>query len=307
MSKLLWNRIEVKSEIYGVVGEIRDYGVVVKLFFSYQDKEIEIGLESPYPSKEEDWKKLGQKAMEFYISNLQEEKPKAMLFYWYIDYNESVKMLLAHGHVTGHSRLPDSYFIHTSEVKEVRLDKDAKEVLITTNNTTYHCPFSYCDFQKQEEEPEWIPEYAWLKEHYQGAAYEPVADDGEVLLVLSNFDDYYFHSLYYKEEGEEKQKEYRGHAHVGMFQDSFLISVEDTGMDLRYFPHFQNIEFYAQDTEGKRFFVENVGNAVLYVRTGGKCYQILPGKRKEIIPQNAEEEENYLPSGDLYPAGTLDQ
>lgn len=173
------------------------------------------------------------------------------------------------------------------------LDKDAKEVLITTNNTTYHCPFSYCDFQKQEEEPEWIPEYTWLREHYQRTAYEPVADDGEVLLVLSNFDDYYFHSLYYKEEGEEKQKGYRRYAHVGMFQDSFLISVEDTGIDLRYFLHFQNIEFYAQDTEGKRFFVENVGNAVLYVRTGGKCYQILPGKRTEIIPKNAEEEDQY--------------
>ena len=303
-SKMLQRKITVSSEKYGVVGEIYDYGVVTKLFFSYQGRKVEIGLNRIWEDTEEAWKSIGQKTIDSYIENLTTEELKTMLFYWNVTTLED-KTLMAHGRVTGHAKLSDSWFIHSSVIKEILLDKENEEVLIKTGNTVYHCPFCYCNFKRQDEEDDLIPEYAWIKEHYQGTAYDPTVEEEQVLLVLSNFDEYFFHSIYYKKKGEDERKDFRGHAHIGTFQDSFLIRVKGTPIDLRYYPHFRNVEFYSQETDGKRFFIENVGNAVLYAKTWSGLFRFLPGERKEIVKENAEKEKPVLPEGDLYPAGIL--
>ena len=305
MSEMLRKRMVVKSEKYGVAGEILDYGMVIKLFFSYQGKDVVIGLDRIWEDTEDAWKKRGQEILDSYMEHLNVEEKKAMLFYWNVNFIED-GIMLAHGNVTGHPKLADSYYIHTSEVEEICLDKDKEEVLIKTNHTVYHCPFHYCNFAKQDEMPDLIPEYAWLKEHYQGAAYDPEIEEEQVLLVLSNFDDYFFHSIYYKKKGEEKRRNYSSYAHIGMFQDSYLIHVEDTEIDLRYYPHFGNVEFYSQETDGKRFFIENIGNSTLYAEAEEGTYCFLPGERKEIIKENAEKEKPVLPGGDLYPAGIIE-
>ena len=115
-------------------------------------------------------------------------------------------------------------------------------------NSVYHCPIAYCDWEHQD------------------------------------FYEYYFHSLYYVPEDSEDNTpcEYSAYPHERTFQDSFLISAYNKGqecnelVDVRYFPHYQNIEFYAEYTKP------------LY---------------KEVIPENAEKEPPVLPDGDLYPAG----
>ena len=42
---MLRKEIEVYSEKYNIHGIIRDYGMVTKLFFTYDDKEIVMGIQ----------------------------------------------------------------------------------------------------------------------------------------------------------------------------------------------------------------------------------------------------------------------
>ena len=91
-----------------------------------------------------------------------------------------------------------------------------------------------------------------------------------------------------------------------MFQDSYLIEADNGRIDLRYFPHFQNIEFYSEHTQGMPLFLENVGDVVLYVKTSAGMMKLDPGDRKEVIKANAESETLSLPNGDLYPAGIIE-
>ena len=61
----------------------------------------------------------------------------AKLYNWYLsNYNEYI---LAHGIVTGHTKLADSTSIHTSDVREVYISDNAEQVIIMTQNTKYFC------------------------------------------------------------------------------------------------------------------------------------------------------------------------
>ena len=125
-------------------------------------------------------------------------------------------------------------------------------------------------------------------------------------MVLRIHSHYYFHSLYCIPEGADQPCEYSGDAHIGMFQDSYLIEADNGRIDLRYFPHFQNIEFYSEHTQGMPLFLENVGDVVLYAKTSAGMMKLDPGDRKEVIKANAESETLSLPNGDLYPAGIIE-
>ena len=233
-----------------------------------------------------------------------------MLHYWYVDENTDdatgEKYIRAHGVVTGHDRLADANRIHTSEVVSVEVDRSTGEALIHTRNSLYHCPLAYCDYDKQDEYPLLIPDYEIVKAEYKDKREFPAIEAGKILLVLSNFDEYYFHSLYYLPEGACEAAEYRSCAHIGTFQDSYLIRVKGMPIDIRYFPHYQNVEFYSQDTDGKPLYLENIGDVPLYAKrfSGTICLQ--PGERKEVRKENAEENPPMLPKGDLYPAGIVE-
>ena len=77
-------------------------------------------------------------------------------------------------------------------------------------------------------------------------------------------------------------------------------------MDLRYFPHYQNIEFYDMDTQGRPLYIENVGDSVLYVVTFVGTIRLAPGDRKLVSEENVEKKTPMLPDGDLYPAGIIE-
>ena len=72
---------------------------------------------------------------------------------------------------------------------------------------------------------------------------------------------------------------------------------------MRYFPHYQNIEFYSEYTDEKPLYVENIGYSVIYVQSNAGTIKLAPGERKEVTPENTEKEPPVLPDGDLYPAG----
>ena len=113
-------------------------------------------------------------------------------------------------------------------------------------------------------------------------------------------------AVYNIPEGADKPCEYSGDAHIGMFQDSYLVEADHGRIDLRYFPHFQNIEFYSEHTEWMPLFLENVGDVMLYAKTSVGTIKLNPGERKEVRKENAEAETPSLPNGDLYPAGIVE-
>ena len=229
------------------------------------------------------------------------------LRYWYVDGELNSSCWMAHGIVTGHPKLEDATFIHTSTINNILIDKENGEAVIKTRNTEYHCPLEYCRWDEQEEHPDSIPEYEWIKENFENKIHYPSIEDEKVLLVISNFNEYYFNSLYYKPNAAGEKLSYKGVPHIGMFQDSFLIRSEDSSIDLRYFPHFENIEFYLEHTDGKRFYIQNIGDCTLYARTSKGYIKLNPGERKEVSEDNAEAEEPVLHMGDLYSALIIDE
>ena len=255
-----------------------------------------------------DYAQIGQQILESYIENLSSKDRKVMLHNWYIEDHLSQRngrYALAHGIVTGHTRLPDSIFCHTSKIRETYVNGEG-ELVIRTMNTEYHCPLNSCDWEKQDQYPDMIPDYNKIKVEYKDETLRPEIESGKVLLVLSNFCHYYFHSLYCIPEGADKPCEYSGDAHIGMFQDSYLVEADHGRIDLRYFPHFQNIEFYSEHTEWMQLFLENVGDVMLYAKTSVGTIKLNPGERKEVRKENAEAETPSLPNGDLYPAGIVE-
>lgn len=228
---------------------------------------------------------------------------RKMLHYWYLDecMDCGEKFIIAHGVVTGHNNLPDSYEIHTSKVKNVVVNHGTEEAEIYTMNSIYYCPLEYCDFMKQDKAPHIIPNYKQIKEQYQNKRKDPSIEEDKVLLVISNFSEYYFDSLYYLPQGEKEIAEYNAYPHIGTFQDSYLIRTKNGQVDIRYFPHWQNIEFYAMHTGGKPVYIENIGDATLYAKCPCGILRLNPGERKEVRKENAEKEDVVLCGGDLYP------
>ena len=307
---MLRKEIKVYSETYDVQGTIRDYGMVTKLFFCYEGREIVISIKTN-TLDDDNYEEIGKKTIESYICNLaiREEELLLKLHYWYIDEREIDGKIYRFGHgiVTGHKKVPDATKICTSPVEDINIEKKKKNLMLSTANNVYQCPLEYCRFRKQDKYPDIIPDYLRLKERYKGKIEYPSIEPGKVLLVFANFCEYYFHSLYYlpKYSEDGKPLEYVGCSHIGTFQDSYLIYTDNYEIDIRYFPHFQNIEFYSEDTNDCPLFVENIGDTVIYVRAHIGTIKLSPGERKEVAKGNVEKEKPILPDGDLYPAGTF--
>ena len=307
MSSMLIERIEIMSEKHGIKGEILDYGMVIKLRFSHNGKEIEMGMSRPLEREKLIRQAIG--CMDTYIDQLSssEERP-TKLFDWHVDLSEREEgpVLHAHGTVTGHPRLPDSMFVNTTRILHFVIDHEKGEAILQTRNTLYHCPLSYLHFSEQDQWPDALPEYELLKEKYKDKKTGPTIEPGKVLLVICNFTEYYFHSLYYQPEGTDAPLEASGYPHIGTFQDSFLIGTKNHEIDLRYFPHYQNIEFYSEDTDDKPWYIENIGDVTLFAKTSKGLIKLLPGERKEVCSKNAVAEKPVLATGDLYPAGIIE-
>ena len=229
---MLREEVEVYSEKYDIHGVVRDYGMVTKLFFTYEGKDIVMGVHRNI-LKGEKYEDLGRNIIDSYVTNLasHEEGKKLQLHYWYIGEHEidGEMLRIGHGIVSGHKKLSDAIDMHTSAVEAIHIDEEEGELILTTRNSVYHCPLAYCRFRKQDEYPDLIPNYEHLKEKHKDTIEYPAIEPGKVLLVLANFCDYYFHSLYYVPKDSENGKclEFSGWPHVGTFQDSYLINTED--------------------------------------------------------------------------------
>ena len=287
--------IEIYSEKYDIHAVIKDYshGIVTKLFFEYEGKSVVLGIRLNHLNKEEP-AVIGLNILESYIENLATtEGRKLKLHYWYIEEIEQdgEKYMIGHGIVTGHKKIQDSTDIHTSSLNSFYIDEAEKEMVLITRNSKYHCPLEYCKFRKQDEFPDVIPDYEELKVKYKDAINYPEIEPGKVLLVLANFCNYYYHSAYFvpEESSDKLSVDFDSFPHVGMFQDSYLIKSKDGSVDLRYFPHYQNIEFYSELTGKAPLFLENIGDVVIFARTHCGLIKLLPGERKEVKKDNSLE------------------
>lgn len=236
------------------------------------------------------------------------------LYRWHIEEyksNADETKLKLHGSVTGHPRFMDSTRIHTSRLLEYYVDWEKGELYARTRSTEYHCFLEHWDYDRQEMTQvygeqgeklrEYLPEYDKIKSFYYDRYPDPEIEPGKVLLVLADYEEYYFHSLYYVWKEGEKRSGFVGCPHVGTYQDCYLISTKDCRIDLRYFPQEGNVEFYVERTDGCPWFIENIGTKTLYVRTSKGMLMLQAGERKEVCREKAKNESPVLRDGDLYP------
>ena len=289
--------VSVKHGIQGTVFEA--CGMAVVLRFECEGRKVEIGMsvdESLY-----DLEDVASRLMDAYNDSYKAQPTR--MHYWFLRRYEGWIQLI--GRVAGHSRIEDSHRAFSSEVQGIEVNLNENEIIVATLNTVYHCPLEYCSFEDQDEHSDLIPGYGELKTKYAGKIPDPTIEPGKLLLVLSNFDKYYFHSVYYIPKGEGRRLLVRSSAHIGMFQDSNLVMSDDGRVDLRYFPHFRNIEFYSEHTDNTPWYIENIGYVTLYANTSVGMFKIAPGERKEVCAANVDNAPPELAKGDLYPAGFI--
>ena len=122
---MLREEVEIYSKKYNVNGVVRDYGFVTKLFFTYEGKDIEMGIKRNILADEK-FEDVGLELLESYIDNLSKhvEGQKLQLHYWYIEEYERDGQILsrARGIVTGHKKLQDSYSITTTRIYNMPKD-----------------------------------------------------------------------------------------------------------------------------------------------------------------------------------------
>lgn len=232
----------------------------------------------------------------------QRQQPTIRLYNWYAkEYTkDSNSCLIGKGVVTDHPSIPDTSRMSTSNVKAIYTDLEHEEVILTTINNVYHRPIEDCCWLRQDDFPDLLPDYDLAKAKFKNREDHSI-EPGKVLLVLSDHDEYYFHSLFFRETKNSELCNYCGYSHVGMVQDSYLIEAEEVRIDLRYFPHFKNIEFYSEDTDGKPLYLKNIGTSALFVKTSKGMIKLAPGDRKEVCTENVVGNCLTLPKGDLYP------
>ena len=82
----------------------------------------------------------------------QNTERKTMLYKWYMEEinRNGEEYAIMHGVVTGHTRLMDSIFINTTRIKSYTINYADSELIVETQNTTYHCPLAYCLFAQQD-------------------------------------------------------------------------------------------------------------------------------------------------------------
>lgn len=77
---MLIREIPVYSEEFDIHGVIKDYGVVTKLFFTYENREIVMGIDRNH-LEEEKFENIGRDLIESYIRDLSRRSRNPQLHY----------------------------------------------------------------------------------------------------------------------------------------------------------------------------------------------------------------------------------
>ena len=210
------------------------------------------------------------------------------LYNWYIaeDEFDGRKVRRIQGIITGDEKYRDSTPVRTAGICSIVKDYKQDQLIVTTEDgRVFFCPLIYLNFQKYEEEcpgADFIPDYDYIKERYAGKIPYPEIEPGNILLVLSNFDEYYFHSVYCRETADSQPLDFSGGAHIGMNRDSYVILAKDAWINIGYFPRNGYIELYRTRTGGMPLYLENIGSAPLRIISRTGELQLKPGERKLV-------------------------
>ena len=93
---------------------------------------------------------------------------------------------------------------HSSVVQSITVNESEQEYEIQTMNTLYHCSFDSLLFELQDKSDCVLPEYERIKKTYHQPIDTTKLTKKDILLVLSDYSDYFFESLIYQnEDGSE--------------------------------------------------------------------------------------------------------
>ncbi|MCR5620565.1 MAG: hypothetical protein K6G18_01795 [Treponema sp.] len=183
---------------------------------------------------------------------------------------------------------------HSSEVMSVTINEEEEEYEIQTRNTLYHCSFDSLRFEQQDKSSYRLPDYERIKEKYWHPVDRSSLGKDDMLLVVSDYSDFYFESLlYWNKDGSEGG--YAGDPHLGMVVDTFLIRGRygpkaslcppspEEHIDIRYYVGGSGFRFYSLETGGRNLWIENRGDNPLWIFGGGKSIRLESGKRIKLM------------------------
>lgn len=301
------NEIKVYSDKVKTEGTVISDSYATVLEFISNGRMIRIGLDRSL--SEEKYREIGAALIEQYAEDEKIRKTSdiPLLHHWYL--SKDSEKIFVKGVVTGHSKFQDTWMVRIP-VLNIETNGQNDALLIRTEAGAFCCPFVSCRFWKQDKAPELVPNYDQFKSQYQNKQKGPEIDEGKALLVLSDSDEYYFHSFYCVAKLGAKRVAYIGYPNTGIYQDSYLIQTDEyaenadteADLDIRYYPHNRSIEFYTIDTCGCPLYAENIGSSVLRLVLGRKSIiRLNPGDRKLVAKESCEAVPSIIAGGDLYP------
>lgn len=242
------------------------------------------------------------------------------LYEWYLYESENGHFRLK-GKVCHHPKLPDGQDITTSPV--VTFEIHENEVIAKTRNTNYQLQFINLSPQmslmqlkevfvvatKDDAVADRIWESITTYQTAQRLRSEGIVHrlgEGEVYIEIGTHFGYYFKEAMIKDRQGQVFKIKQPQVHIGMFQDSVIVSKPYTyeahseDYDFRYFPYkLGKIEFYETSvSEGEKcvreasFYLYNAGEEAMIYEVWGKTYRIesheeqwvtADGEREEVV------------------------
>lgn len=179
---------------------------------------------------------------------------------------------MAHGNVSGHPKLQDGIFINTSKIEKITEDLDNNRlIMLTHSNNTYELTLATINFNNIEYTKQFLEVF-----DISASVLEPckrLHDESEIKLLsevdsilennelfLKTFGVYTQRAFYKDDIGKVREIPVR--PHIGMFQDSYLITDwEDGKVDFRYFDKPNGIEPYHWSDGLKAVKIKNEGSS----------------------------------------------
>lgn len=184
----------------------------------------------------------------------------------------------------------DLYCILNEEYKE---KKDISNMDINKLINSYKKHFS----KYSEDLKEWVEDIIKYKKKIEDSLKKRIElikkrlENEEVYLDIGDNGEYYFNFMLIKDKLGEVHEIYTPFLHIGMFQDSVLITKhikDEEYYDIRYFPYKNNrIEFYQQIYDMREDcevgYIHNSGvKPIKFKTTWGKVFLLEPNEEKYI-------------------------
>lgn len=280
------------NEKYNVFAEMEYDENISILNFWYRGRQIKLSWDIFDPSDHEE--EGASLLIGKYIEELLEKRENIVIYRnWHVRESEIAD---DKGKLIGiRARRDYRYAAKMTSVEsigKVVVDELNHRVLCLSSGAMYICPLEFCDFLQQDKSPYMFVDYYKLKPLYENRKKERPIDSGKVHLKLSNYNAYYFDSIYYKPYDKKDDIRFFSAANPAANQDSFTIMAkEDPRIDLRYIIESGYIQFYSQDTKAIPLFIENTGDIEITVVTNIGTMLIKANEVKEVVEHNMDDSE----------------